>query len=407
MSNTARHDQLAPAWSPTHFLGALGAGGLAVSFFMYILFMTKHAGQPIPSFATLSAEFATGSLAMQALIAASVTGIAVFSVLHVILLVWNIQRFSHWHASDNAQAMRTTNTGSSLMAAPLTYAMSINVGFIVGAVFVPGLWQVVEYLFPLAILAFAAVGIYAMQIFSGFMTTMIVDGGFDVRKNNSLAQMLSVFAFAMVGVGFSAPVAMSHNTTVQVIGFMGAAFFIVAAIVFGLVFLIMGMASLFENKANPETVPTLWIGIPILTIIGIALYRMNMSLAHNFETPWAEGSKFMFLTAIFSLQLVFAVIGWAVMKRTRYFETYVTGPQRSPGSLALVCPGVALFVFANFLVNYGLVGIGAVDKFGAVYIALYVPMVALQAVTILAFLRLTAKLVTRDTPVPGRLAAAE
>ena len=401
------HARPAPAWVPTHFLGALGAGGLAVSFFMYIMFMTKHAGQPIPSFSTLTAEFAAGSLALRALIAASVTGIAVFSVLHVWLLAWNIRRFSHWHASDNHQAMRSSNTGSSIMAAPLTFAMSVNVGFIVGAVFVPGLWERAEFLFPLAVLAFLAIGVYAMRLFTGFMTTMIVDGGFDCAKNNSLAQMLSVFAFAMVGVGFSAAVAMSQNKVVSTVAFFGAGFFIMAALIFGAIFLVMGMRSMFENKANPETVPTLWIVIPFLTVVGIALYRMNMALEHNFGTEWEAGSKFMFFVIILSIQLVFGVVGWAVMKRTKYFETYVSGPERSPGAFALICPGVALFVFANFVINPGLVGLGILPKFGIAYIALYVPLVILQLVTIRAFYQLTVKLVTADTPVPGRLAAAE
>ena len=31
---------------------------------------------------------------------------------------------------------------------PLALAMSVNVGFIIGLTFVPGLWNIVEYLFP-------------------------------------------------------------------------------------------------------------------------------------------------------------------------------------------------------------------------------------------------------------------
>ena len=36
--------------------------------------------------------------------------------------------------------------------------MSVNALFILGLIFVPGLWNIVEYLFPLAMLAFAAIG---------------------------------------------------------------------------------------------------------------------------------------------------------------------------------------------------------------------------------------------------------
>ncbi len=39
-----------------------------------------------------------------------------------------------------------SNAQISIMALPLTYTMSINVGFVLGAVFVPNLWSVVQYL---------------------------------------------------------------------------------------------------------------------------------------------------------------------------------------------------------------------------------------------------------------------
>ncbi len=404
----ARSDQHpTPPWQPLHFLAALGAGGLAVSFFMYLMWMTPHAGQPIPSFTTLSAAFADGSLGMRALIALSVTGIAVFTVLHVRLLIWNIVRFRQWHPTETAMTMRRSNTGSAVMAAPLAFAMAINVGFIVGAVFVPGLWENAEYLFPLALIAFAGIGAYAMKLFSGFMTQMIVEGGFDCAKNNSLAQMLSVFAFAMVGVGFSASAAMSHNAVTSVIGFSGSVFFIGAALIFGALFFMMGFRSMFENKANPETVPTLWVTIPFITVVGIAIYRLNMALDHNFGVEWLVGDRFAFLISLFAVQLLFGVIGYAVMKRTRYFETYVTGEAKSPGSFALVCPGVALFVFANFVINPGLVGLGVMEKFSIAWYVAYAPLVALQVLTIATFFRLSGKLISSDRAAPAGMVPAE
>ena len=407
MSRKAAPEAATPTWTPLHFLSALGAGGLAVSFFMYIIWMTPHANQPIPSFATLLAAFSGGTLAMKALIAMSLTGIAVFSVLHVRLLIWNITNLRHWHPTETALSLKRGNAGSSLMAAPLTYAMSINVAFIVGAVFVPGIWENAELLFPFALLGFAAVGVYAMRIFLSFMTTMLVEGGFDCTKNNSLSQMLSVFAFAMVGVGFSAATAMSHTKVVSAIGFIGASFFILAGVIFGAIFLVMGMRSMFENKANPETVPTLWVIIPFLTVVGIALYRMNMALEHNFGGEWLAADKFAFLTFIFTIQLVFGVIGWAVMKKTRYFETYVSGPAKSPGSFALICPGVALFVFANFFLHPGLIGLGLVTKFSLAYGLLYAPLVFLQIITIRAFFRLTGKMISSEAKVPSTMVPAE
>ena len=398
----------APApYNPLYFLAALGAGGLAVSFFMYIMWMTPHAGQPIPSFATLMAAFQAGSLAMQALIVVSLVGIVVFSVLHVRLLIWNFARYNAWKHTEAAEKLRSGNAETQLMAIPLTLAMSVNIGFIVGAVFVPGLWEIAEFLFPAALLAFALIGVYAMRLFADFMTRVLVDGGFHCANNNSLATMLSVFAFAMIGVGFSAGTAMSHNPVTSVVGLMGASFFLVAAVLFAMIFLVMGFRSMMEHRANPETVPTLWIIIPFVTVVGIAIYRMKMALAHNFGAEWAAGDRFAMLAVLFSIQLVFGVIGYAVMKRARYFEQYVSGEKRSSGAFALICPGVALFVFANFVINPGLVGLGVMDKFSIAYAVAYLPLVVLQALTIKVFFQLSGKLITSEARDTGALAPAE
>ena len=397
----------ATPYNPLYFLAALGAGGLAVTFFMYIMWMTPHAGQPIPSFSTLVAAFQAGTPPMQALIAVAVAGIAVFSVLHVRLLIWNFTRYTGWNRTEAAGKLRSGNAEIQLMAIPLTLAMSVNVGFIVGAVFVPGLWEMAEFLFPAALVAFAAIGYYAFRLFGDFMARVLVDGGFECANNNSLAMMLSVFAFAMVGVGFSASAAMSHTPVTSVIGFAGAALFLAAAIVFGAIFLVMGFRSMMENRANPETVPTLWIIIPFLTVVGIAVYRMKMALAHNFGVEWLAGDRFAFLVSLFAVQLVFGIVGYAVMRRSGYFATFVSGGKKSSGSYALICPGVALFVFGNFVINPGLVGLGVLTKFSIAWFALYVPLVVLQLMTIKVFFQLNGKLLKPEERDPGALVPAE
>ena len=383
------------SYTPLYFLASLGAGGLAVSFFMYLMWMTPHKGQPIPSFSTIMAAWQTASIPMMIMIAAAMIGIAVFTVVHLRLIAWNISRYREWAPSPQANALAKGNAESQLMAIPLTLAMTINVMFIVGAVFVPGLWSIAEILFPPALIAFAIVGVYATRIFLRFFTRVVTEGGFECSRNNSLSQMLPAFAFAMVGVGFSASAAMSHNAALSATAWIGASVFTVAAILLGLIALVMGFRAMMEHTVAEETAPTLWIVIPIVTVVGIALYRLNMALAHNFGAEWHPASVFGFLATLFSIQLLFAALGYAVLRKQDYFARYVSGPQRSPGSWALICPGVALFVFSNFVVNAGLVKIGVLAKFSTAYLALYAPLVVLQIFTIVIFFKLYAKLVTQ------------
>ena len=394
-------------YSPLLFLSSVGAGGLSVSFFMYLLWMTPHAGVPIATFDTLFAYLPTAHPAMQVVAALAIAGIALFGFIHYRTLVWNLIQYRRWSQTEAYEKLRTSNNETQLLALPLTFAMSINVAFIAGAVFVPGLWNVVEYLFPFAILAFAAVGVYATRIFLDFFTRVLVHGDFDFTKNNSFGQMIPIFAFSMIGVGFTAPAAMSHNHITAAIGIMLGLLFITGALMLGVMKIVLGFGAMLEHAAERETVPTLWIVIPITTIVGIAMYRINMALMHTFGAEWADGSIFFFLVILFSIEVAFGVLGLAVMRRFDYFKHFVSGEGRSNGSLALICPGVAMFVFANFLINAGLVRIGVVDKFSIAYILIYVPLVYLQIKTILVYFTLNRKLLGEDKLVVAQAVPAE
>lgn len=388
-------------YSPLYFLAALGAGGLAVSFFMYIMWLTPHKGSPIPTFATLLAAWNSGDMVTRAIISVAVAGIALFGFLHFRLLIWNLKHYFRWKQTPDYENLRNSNAETQLLAIPLTLAMTVNVGLIIGAVFVPGLWDIREWLFPMALVAFGAVGVYAIRLFLDFISRVFTRGGFDCAKNNSFGQMLVVFAFSMVGVGFSAAAAMSHVKPVAAIGYIGAVFFVSAAIILGVIKLVLGFRAMMEHAAAEETTPTLWIVIPIVTVLGIAIYRLKMSLAHNFGTEVTGGEIFSILSTLVAIQVLFGLIGWAVMRRVGYFEKFVSGPGRSPGSYALICPGVAFFVSANFLINPGLKGIGLMSALSPAQLVLYVPLIVLQLITIRIFFKLNGKLlkdISEDSP---------
>nr|WP_321445085.1 hypothetical protein [uncultured Cohaesibacter sp.] len=398
---------LKDSYSPLLFLASLGSGGALVSVFMFLMFMVPHKGRPLATYQDWMTAFLSDQIAYKIMIPIALIGIAYFAYLHVRTLVWNISEFRTFRASPAYEAFVASNNGIQLMAIPLTLAMTLNGGFIVGAVFVPGLWSLSEYLFPAALVGFGVIGFYTMKIFSRFMVNALVHGHFDCEQNNSLAQMLSVFAMSMVGVGFSSAAAMSHVKETATIGYIGANLFFAAAIVFGVIKLILGFRSMMQNGINQETTPTLWIVIPILTVIGIGLFRLTKGLEHNFGAEADPAGIFALLTALISTQAVFGMIGYAIMKQVGYFERFVSGPEKSPGSLALICPGIAAVVMANFFINWGLVGVGIIDKFSIAYFLLYVPVVWLQIKTFLVLFRLTSKLLHADkslskpTPAPA------
>lgn len=379
----------ADSYSPLYFLASLGAGGLAVTFFMYLMFWVPHSGKPVPTFEDILAAFQTGSVPMQTAIVIAVVGIAAMVVLNVKMLLWNLSAYATFKRTSAYEALRNSNAESTLMAMPLALAMTVNALFIVGLVFVPGLWGIIEYLFPLAMIAFGLIAVQAFLIIADFLGRILSKGGiFDVTANNSFAQMLPAFALSMIAVGFSAPAAMSTNTTTVGLSLVISTFLGTAAIVYALVAIFTAFNSMLHHGTGKEAGPTLMVVVPILTVLGIMFLRQNHGLHATFEVHAAKAETLMLLARLLSIQVVFLLLGMLVLRRQGYFTDYVFGTKTSPGSYALVCPGVALAVMVQFFVNKGLVGSGIIDKFGTAYWAVTAIALISQFAMIALVLRL-------------------
>ena len=379
----------ADTYSPIYFLAALGAGGIVVTFFMFLMFWVPHPGQPVPVFEDIAAAFGSGALSLQVAIGIALIGIAIFAVLNVKSLIWNLQSLSAFKKTDAYTALRATNAEATLLAMPLALAMTVNVMFIVGLVFVPQLWSVVEYLFPLALIAFAAIGVLVLRMIGAFLGRVLSKGGvFDVTAHNSFAQLLPAFSIAMVGVGFAAPAAMSTSPATVAVALMLSTFFGVAAILYTVIAATTAFASMLQHGTARESGPTLMIVVPIVTVLGILFIRQAHGLHVVFDVHETAGDTMIFLARLLSIQVVFLLLGAVVMMRQGYFSDFVLGSKTSPGSYALVCPAVALSVMVHFFVNKGLVAAGAIEKFGVAYWGVTGIAIAAQIVAIALVLRL-------------------
>jgi hypothetical protein len=369
----------ADKYSPLYFLASVGAGGLSVTFFMYLMFWVPHPGQTVPVFEDIAAAWATGSLALQAGIAVALAGIATFAFLNLKLLFWNLGQLAKFKRTPAYEKLRNSNAETQLLALPLALAMAVNGGFILGLVFVPGLWSVVEYLFPLAMVAFIAIGGLALTMIGHFLRRVLSEGGiFDVAANNSFAQLLPAFALAMVAVGLAAPAALSENATLVAIGLTLSTFFGTISALYAAIALILAVNAMLHYGTAREAAPTLMIVVPLMTILGIMMLRQGHGLHTTFDTHATAAQNFMLMTKLLTVQVAFALLGLLVMRRQGYAGAYLTGTENSPGSYALVCPGVAMSVLLQFWINKGLVEMGVLAKFGTAYWALTAVALGLQ-----------------------------
>jgi len=369
-------------YSPMYFLSSLGAGGLSVSFFIWLIFWVPHPGRTVPNFEDIMAVMAGGSTLKQAMIVIAWIGIATFVTLNLKALIWNLSRFNQWKHTEAYAKFMKTNGQSQLMAMPLALAMTVNGLFVTGLAFVPGLWSVVEYLFPLAMATFALIAVLAFRLYGHFIARIKVEGGFNFAANNSFGQILPAFAFAMIGVGLAAPAAMSTSPAIVAISIVLSSFlFITSALIAGIA-LVLGVRSMLDHGTNAETAPTLMILIPLMTILGITLMRQSHGLGVHFDAHSSPADTFMLLTQFLAVQVLFGLFGFLILNRHSYAKRFIWGRETSVMSYALVCPGVGFAVMTQFFIHKGLVEVGVLDKFSAVYWVLIAVSLASQAAMI-------------------------
>ena len=377
----------ADTWSPLYFLASLGAGGLAVTFFMYLMFWVPHPGQPVPVFEDIMAAFTSGDIAMKAAIMVAVTGIAGFAFLNIKMLIWNLARYAEFKTTDSYTRLISSNAETQLLAMPLALAMTVNAGFILGLVFVPGLWGVVEYLFPLAMIAFAVIAALGFRQIGDFLGRVLSDGGvFDVTANNSFAQLLPAFALSMTAVGMAAPAAMSTVPLTVGVSLIASIVLGTIAALYALIAAITAFNSMLHHGTAKESAPTLMVVVPILTVLGIMTMRQDHGLHTTFEAHGGAADNLLLTTTILAIQGVFLALGLLVLRRQNYADAYLRGDGNSAGAYALVCPGVALSVMLHFWINKGLVGADIIAKFGAAYWSLTALAIAAQVAMIVLVL---------------------
>lgn len=381
------------SYSPLYFLASLGSGGIVITFFMYLMFLTEHKGSPIPQWSHVLTAVTNENIYLQAMAIMAVAGIVIFAIMHFHLLTMNLLTYFRFKQTDAFKQLLHSNAEVQLMAIPLTLAMSVNVSLILGSLFIPGLWSIIDFMFPIAFLAYLGVGLYALQIFIRFFSRILTTGHFDCSRNNNLSQMLAIFAFAMVGVGFAAPAAMSHDPLMSGISMIFSIIFLSTAALFALIKFVLGFRAMMEHGIDTDSSVSLWIIIPILTLIGITLYRLSMGMHHNFGTHRDAIDGLVLFSIIGGLQLLFGLLGYVVMKHLGYFKKFIAGTARNASSYALICPGVAGYVLAFFFIHQGLVATDLVEQFSIGYFVLLVPLFLLQVKTIKVLFRLNQKMV--------------
>lgn len=370
-------------YNPMYHLAALGSGGLSISFFLYLNFMLPHESGIIcfdQLWPILNGEFGYGLKFF--LVALDLALVLLLALTSLSLMVWNTREFARYKKTEAYTKLRNSMGEISLMVVPLTMAMTVNVLFVTSSLLVPGMWDYIETLFPFAMAAFLVIGGYAMRILGDYVVRMLLHKGYNFEEGNSLAAMIAIFALAMVAVGLAAPAAFSSVKEIVAIATALSSFFATAGVVLMVIMLVIGFQAMLTHGIRLEAAPSLWLMIPILTLYGITFMRITHGLHESFDAHISSGEIYPVLMALISVQLMFGMIGYAVMKRLNYFKDFIYGDKIHATTFALICPGVAFPVFGLFVVKFGLLGNGLFQIFTWPHLLFLLPFFLVQLKTL-------------------------
>jgi len=378
-----------------HILAALGAAGMTASFFFVINYMTVHPGQVFVDFNILMANHVGQTDMLSLLIQFYMVGAVAAATLHFVLLARWFKGFALFRKSEDYQALVNSNREVQLMAIPLTLTMTMNVFFILGALFIPNLFepitalgvtmQLIDPLFIMAGLYFSAVFVMALKIFSTYFLRLI-DGELDFLQNANLSQLLAIFSFGMIGVGFGA----LGFSNIPVIAFIGTS---LAYTVIGLTLMlsilkfVLGFKSMFEHGINPNATVTLLIPITVIAMIVVGAFRADIGTMNALAGDRNATYHLILFTVGLGVSLLIGLFALTAMRRKGFFKNLKEN-KTDAGALAMVCPGFALEVQMVLWLSAGLLQSGIITHGSTVYFVMWTPMLVLQWLTIFLFFKL-------------------
>eukprot|EP01028_Stygiella_incarcerata_P012671 TRINITY_DN80206_c0_g1_i1.p1 TRINITY_DN80206_c0_g1~~TRINITY_DN80206_c0_g1_i1.p1 ORF type:complete len:501 (+),score=122.81 TRINITY_DN80206_c0_g1_i1:90-1592(+) len=383
-------------YNPVFFLAAVGNGGIAMAFYVYLFFLMepKRTLQEGGYFLIGYDDIDNYMDHDQAwLVVLCLIAFLFFSLRHYILLLSNIKEYFAWRKTPEYQHFQNSNHYIMNAAFPSAVAMSVIVGFVIVVIFGKGLTDDrnddgIEAVLIVTTSLFSLIGLWGLYILIDFFTSRLVKGNFDCGKNNSLGSMISVFCLALVATGLGGPASISKRDETAIFALTMSLLFVVMAMTMFNVQLVLGFRSMLENGLEPKAAASLLIVVPIMTVTGIAIIRALWAVQNWFMVPFNFGFGFIILTVFLGVSILFLLIGMTAMGRCCYVKLFVGGPICAPGSYAMVCPGVGITVLYTFWLNFGLVYPGIVTKFGTFHWLMMTPAFVVHLITIVVILRL-------------------
>ncbi len=336
--NNIMIDKIKEKFNPLLFLSSLGAGGIAVGGFILLQYTDFFYGKGLVTFADI--EQTAIVLILEAIM-------VIFALIHAYLTVVYFIGQSAWKKTKAAKEYENNPlVNSGLMAPYVSVFMSMNV--IIG---------VVRYFSETVSSNFQAIMLPAF-IFYAFLWLITVykvlsllkiafTKSFDVEKIH-FGWLLQPFALAMATVTGSGFAALAHDKVIA--GF--AAFLVLISATMAIFLTSVKVFSIFKKHLSRDSVlenefmPTYLIIVPILTLLGISVFRLGHYLNHLYHAPILFTITKLIMIALYAFELWYFAFGLMMLKN--YWGDYLSGKFHI-SQWGLICPFVALGALSAFV----------------------------------------------------------
>ncbi|NLD91857.1 MAG: hypothetical protein GX639_04220 [Fibrobacter sp.] len=333
-------------FSPMAFLGAIGAGGIAVAPFAFFQYVVYN-GKGLVKYASLH----SGDLAIQTKIFYGILESIMlgFASLHILLSILLFSRFVRWVKRGHHDILVQDPIQNSALLLPfVSLFMTMNVFIGVIRYFVPSLADNLQLFMGPALGAWMVLLIVLLLYQVRLMRKSFVTS-FDISKIH-FGFLMQPFALAMATVTGAGIAALSNNLTIA----HTAAFFSIVSGTLSLFLLVLKTGLIFFNhyKSNglPEkqNMPAILSVIPVLTLLAISGFRIGHYLEHAFGMHM-QSFIFFVVVGSFAVQTWYFLFGLSIVKD--YLRKDFVKNEFYFSQWGLVCPFVAYGVLGSFMYN--------------------------------------------------------
>lgn len=349
-------------FNPVLFLMSLGAGGLAISLWAFLMFTIEHGKGMIHTGQVH--EIAGGSSIIYLYMGIEILA-AIMGIIHFITLFWLLGKFFKWKKTSAYQKyMENPLVNNSIMAVFLTIDMAFNVVFALGNHFILKNGEWFQLVMGPALIGWAI--LYAFAIgFSIKVLKIAFTKEFDMDKMH-FGFLIHPFALAMIGVTGFGIAAFAQNFVISSIAFFMSLVPFAVAIMLTIVKLVAMFLHHFKNNLPDRNfLPSTLIVMPIFMLSFVSLFRMGHYINHQFGIEISPAYYIMITVIPFAFLNWYAIFGIALIKD--YFKNF---KDFNVSQWAFICP-IAAYVVIGFFANKYWLGVFDVLSYFLLIVAIF------------------------------------